>query len=79
MKKRKNEDLLKQNKELRRILRELVNLYVKNRGTSGEYISARTPPSASSLTFQERRKNITWRAFDDARELLTALDEEDEK
>jgi type II secretory pathway component PulK len=63
--------------QLAKALQRIVDLYVMNQGARdgipGEFITCATPPLASSMSFEERRENKYWRAFDDARELLQAV------
>lgn len=63
-----------QNDELRAALRSLVDLYIKNAGTKHEFITTITPKHSCDLTFAQRRSDPTWRAFDNARELLGDFD-----
>jgi hypothetical protein len=56
-------------------LRELCDLYVKNRNSqhTGEFIACITPPHASEMTKKERSQNRIWSPWDRAWEALGKL------
>lgn len=56
--------------KLRGVLARLVQTYVKNMGTSSEFIACITPPPAGQLNPVQRRMNETWSLWDDARIVL---------
>lgn len=59
-----------ENRSLRAVLKNLVNLYVQNKGTVHEFISCITPKSACEMSTEERIKDSIWSVWDRARALL---------
>lgn len=53
-----------------RVLKTLVDMYVANQGTDGEFITCITPPHASEMTKKQRKASKYWSAFDEAREII---------
>ncbi len=51
-------------------LDQLVSLYVKNKGTDGEYIACITPEHRKYLNAKEIKGSECWKAWDDARRAL---------
>ncbi len=69
----KKDKLQEESGQLRLALETLVNMYVANRGSGGEFpyphefIACITPKHASSMTLVERRLSKVWSAWDAAR------------
>lgn len=54
-------------------LEVLIEMYVRNQNSKfggSEFIACITPPSASEMTPAQRRKDKTWKAWDDARSAI---------
>ncbi len=68
------QNLIDQRDALVKALRELVDMYVANKGTKSEFITCITPPVSSQMSVEQRAKSKTWKAWDNAREALAALD-----
>ena len=66
-------ELTTENKELKKTLADLVDIYVANNRhrKGGDFISCITPPHAISMTKKERKANRTWNAFDRAMALTS--------
>lgn len=62
-------------KKLEEALKTLVDMYVANKGSKSEFICCITPIHSRDLTFNERRSNPVWKAWDNAREALGEFDE----
>lgn len=64
------EKLIKEQLNLIKSAEALIELYIANPDTVNEFISCITPKHASAMTFQERRKDRCWRAWDNLREAV---------
>ena len=67
------ERLEKERDELTSVLDNLVEMYIANRGSDHEFICCITPKAASKMTYLERMKDKTWRAWDEARIVTSTL------
>lgn len=59
--------------KLRVAISRLVDLYVANQGTSGEFIRCITPKQAAEMTRQAREACEVWSAWDASRKAIGEL------